>query len=173
MAGCCSIPGYGLAMVASGIPLVFIPTVLRVKVVQLHHIIVAIGLCQHRSGCNGEILAVALYNTVIGNIAIGLKTVSIDNKMLRCNTQLLYGAVHSKNRGIEDIDAVYLLRLYPSNGPCYGITLNNRTQGLALLLAQLLRIIEQRMFVPDRQYHGSGIHSPRQTTAAGFIATCF
>ena len=45
--------------------------------------------------------------------------------------------MHSEYRGVEDIDAVYLLRGDDTHSPCYGITLDNLTQLLTTLVCQL------------------------------------
>ena len=51
--------------------------------------------------------------------------------------------MHGQYAGIEDIDLVYLLIVHNTHCPRNGIPLNDGTQLVAALLAQLLGVIEQ------------------------------
>ena len=80
--------------------------------------------------------------------------------------------MHGENRGIEDIYLVDLLRGDDAYSPGYSIALDDLTKLIALLLRQLLGIVQQFILVVLWQYDGSRIDTTRQTTTPGLIATC-
>ena len=59
--GAGAVLGNGGTVGPGGVAFVFVPVVLRELLVQLHHVIVAVGLGQDRRGGNGEVAAVAFY----------------------------------------------------------------------------------------------------------------
>ena len=80
--------------------------------------------------------------------------------------------MHSEYRGVEDIDAVYLLRSNDTHSPCYGITLDNLTQLLTTTVSQLLGVIELVVLVVLRKDDSSSIHTASQTTTTCLVTAC-
>ena len=133
----------GLTVFLRGIALVRQPVVLGIFLRQSVHIVVTIGLGEDRSGSNREILAVALNNRRMREILVFLKPVAIHDDCLRTHLQLIQRTMHRQYRGVEDVDLVDLLRGDDAHRPGHSIALDDLTQLVALLLRQLLRIVEQ------------------------------
>ena len=60
-----------------------------------------------------------------------------------------------------------------SYGPGYGLLLYDGTQIVALLLGQLLGIVQERVAEIGREYYRCGVHGSCQASAPGFIASGF
>ena len=158
------------AMLGRGIALVMLPVVVGVLLVQAVHIVVAVGLGQDGGRCDVHQFAIALNHRLVGCVAIGLELITIDNNVLGAYLQPVQRAVHGQDRGVEDIDLINLLGRHDAECPRHRIALDILAQGIALLLGQLLRVIEQGMRVVSWEYHRRRIHITRQATTTRLIA---
>ena len=130
-------------------------------------------LCQHRCRRDIGILAVALDDTLIGDVERRAETIAVDGEKVGLRTQLPDRPTHSLERGVEDIDFVDPLGRDGGNGPRYGLAFDDRAEPVAVALAHLLRIVEQRIVKIGRQNHRrsedcTGQTSPARLVAAGF-----
>ena len=155
------------------VTLVVVPVVVGVLRVQAVHIIVAVGLGKNRCSGNVHQFAVALDHGLVRGVAVGFELVAIDHHVLGAYLQSVEGAVHGENRGVEDVDLVDLLGGDDAERPGESIAFDIFAQGIALLLGELLRVVEQGVRVVGREYHRCGIHIAGQASAASLIATRF
>lgn len=82
---------YGLAVLAGGVALVASPAILRALVVEGVHIVVAEGLGQNAGGGDGLVFAVALDDGGVGQGAVGLEAVAVDDYGFGSYAELVQG----------------------------------------------------------------------------------
>ena len=162
--------GNGGTMLFRGIALIAVPSVAGKLFVQAVHVVVAVGLGQDGRGGDGKVLAVALHHRGVGNVGIFLETVAVDEQVLRTDGELVDGAVHGQERGVEDVDFVDFLRRDDAHGPRQGLPLDDLAQSVSLVLGQLLGVVQQFVAEILRQDDGGGIDGARQTAATGLVA---
>ena len=100
----------------------------------------------------------------------GAELVAVDEEERRLRVEPEDGALHPRDGGPEDVDAVNLLCLNRFHGPGDGFALDDGTEFVALPLRQLLRVVEERMAEIRREDHGGGIHRSGERPAAGLVA---
>lgn len=161
----------GVAVLARGITGIAVPTVLGIKRSLLLHEVVTAGFGQDGRGRNGEVLAIALHDGLMGYVAVGFEAVAVHNHEGRTHRQLVEGPVHGQDGGVEDIDFVNFLVRYRRYGPGHGIRLNDLAQGIAAMGRQLLAVVEPLVVIVGRQDDGRRKHRTGQTTATGFVAS--
>ena len=132
----------GLAVLSRGVAHVVLPVVVGILLRQADHLVVAVGLGQDGGGSDGEVLAVALDDGGMGQVAVGLEAVAIDDDGLGPHLELVEGTVHGQDGGVEDIDLVDLLRRDDAHGPCHRVALDILAQGIALAGGELLGVVE-------------------------------
>ena len=142
---------------------------------QRGHIIVAIGLGQHRSGGNRQIFRIALHDGGVRNFKhlahVGLEAVAVDDNAFGTELQTVECAVHGQDSGVQDVDPVDLFRIDHTDRPRQRILLDDRAQRAPPGIGQLLRVVEQFVVIVRRKDHGGSIDRTGQTTATGFVAT--
>ena len=80
---------------------------------------------------------------------------------------------HPLERGVEDVDFVDACRRNRLYGPRHGLAFDDGAQLVAVALAHLLRIVEQRIVEVGRQDDGGGEYRTGQTAASRFVAPRF
>ena len=154
---------------------VTIPRIVGVFFVQRGHIIVAIGLGQHRSGGDRQVFRIALHDGGVRYFEhlahIGFETVAVDNNTFGTKLQTVECAVHGQDSGVQDVDPVNFFRINHTDRPRQSILLDDRAQRAPPGIGQLFRIVEQFVVIVRRKNDCCGIDRTGQTTATGFVAT--
>ena len=171
--GCDAIVSDGLTVCFGGITFVYPPSVLRVLSINTHHIFVTVCLREDRCCGDAHHLAVAFHYALMGNTGIRLKSVTVNQQIFRFDGQRLDGAVHRKKRCVEYVYLVNLLRGNNTHRPSKCITLDNRSQCVALLLRQLFGVVEQLVCITLREYYSRSKDRTRQASASRLVAPCF
>ena len=104
-------------------------------------------------------------------VPVRLEAVSVHQKSLRTNGQLVECPVHGKERSVEDIDFVDFLRRDDTYGPCQCVPLYLFAQQIPLLFAQLFGVVEHLIAVIFRQDDRRGVHCPGQAAAPSLVKT--
>ena len=102
---------------------------------------------------------------------LSIKTVAVNDKRFRTDAELCEGTVHGEEGGMKDIDLVDLLRCHDAYCPGHRLLLNLLPQGIALLLRQLLRVVEVGVVVVGRQDDGGSIDATGETATTGLVAS--
>ena len=170
MIGRCAILTYSLPVLLRRIALVRLPVVLRIFLVEFVHIVVTECLCEYRRGGDGQILAVAFDDGGVGQGAVGLEPVSVDDDGLRSHGELVEGPVHGEDGGVEDVYPVYLLWGDDAHSPGGGIALDDLAEGLAPPCRQLLGVVEIGVVVVVGEDDGGGKDAAGKTAPAGLVA---
>ena len=102
---------------------------------------------------------------------IGFEAVAVDDNAFGTKLQTVECAVHRQDRGVQDVDPVYLFCVDHTDRPRQGILLDDRAQGTPPGIGQLFRIVEQFVVIVRRKDHGGSIDRTGQTAATGFVAT--
>ena len=160
----------GSTMLLGRITLVAFPVVLRIFFCQRIHVIITIGLGKDAGSCNRQILAVTLYDGCIRQILVGFEAVTIHDNCLRPNLELVQGTVHSQKTGVEDIDFIDFFGSNNAHSPSYSITLYLLAERLALLICELLTVVQFGILITGRKDNGCCIYAACQTSSASLIA---
>ena len=163
----------GLTVLFGGVSLVAKPVVLRILLGQLVHIVVTIGLGKDRGCRDGEELAITLDNGRMRKVTIRFEAVAVDNDGFRAHLKLVEGPMHGQDRGIENVDAVNLLRSDDTYGPSHRIALNDLAQLIALTLSQLFGVVEQFVVLIGGQDDSRSIDAACQTASTRLVAAGF
>ena len=99
------------------------------------------------------------------------EAVAVYQQVLRLHRQPVHRPVHGKERSIQDINLVDFLRRDNADAPCQRLPFYHFAQCVALLLGELLRIIQQFIAEILRQYHGGSINRSRKASASRFVAS--
>jgi len=150
--------GDGGTMFFSRVSFILIPVIKRIFFVKTIHIIISVGFSQYRSGGYREVFSVSFYHGSMRNVRIFIETVSVDQQMLRTDRELIDSPVHRQKGGAENVYLVYLFGRHHSYRPCQRFFLYHFTKCVALLLGQLLRIIQQLILEISRKNDGGSIH---------------
>ena len=78
--------------------------------------------------------------------------------------------MHSQDAGTQNVDAVNLLIADDAYGPCRRLVLDDVAQGIALLFAELLGVVQQVVAEVGRQDDGCGKDGSCQAAASGLVA---
>ena len=160
----------GLTVFLGGIALVAQPIVLGVFLGKGVHIVITKRFGEDARCSYRQILAIALDYGGVWQVMIRFETVAIDDDGLRTDSELVEGAVHGENRGIEDVDFVNFPGCDHSYRPCHGITHDDLTQGVALPLRELLGVIELVVGIVGRENDRRRIDAASETTASSLVA---
>ena len=160
----------GLAVLPRGVTGVAVPAVVRHLHVEFAHVVVAVSLREDGGRGNGEVLAVALDDGLVGQLSVGLEAVAIDDDELRTHSELVEGTVHGEDGRVEDVDVVYLAGRHTGHGPRHSIALHLFAQGVAALGGELLGVVEPLVAVVGREDDGRGKHAAGETAAPGLVA---
>ena len=163
---------YALAVLLRGVALVALPVVERIFVGKAVHVVVAEGLGQDAGRRYGLILAVALHDGGVGQVAVGREAVAVDDDRLGTCGQLVESAVHGEEAGVEDVYLVDLLGCDHAHRPRHGVAYDLIAQSVASFLRELLRVVEQLVVVAGRQNDRRRINAARQASASCLIASC-
>ena len=164
---------HGETVFARRVALVLRPAVLRELFGQPPHILVAVRLGQHRRRRDVGVLAVALDDAPIGNIERRTEAVAVDGEKFRACAQLPDRPTHPLERGVEDVDFVDAFGRDGSDSPRHRLAFDDRPEPVAVALAHLLRIVEQRIVEIGRQNHGRCEDRTGQTPPARFVTAGF
>ncbi len=147
--------------------------VLRVALVQLPHMRIAVRFCQNAGRSNSSKTGIAFYKTLVRNAGIRAKTIAIDEEQLRWEIQRFNSAVHSGERGLQNIYLVYLAGTGNAHSPGQRFGFNNGPQQLALRRRKRFAIGEQRMVEARRQNNGRSIYRSGKAAPAGLVHAGF
>lgn len=165
--------GYGCAVQLGGIGGILVPAVLGEFFVQCEHVLIAMGFGEDAGGCDGFVLAIAFDDAMVRQLLVFVESVAVYQQLLRANFQAIDGAVHGQKRGVEDVDFVYLLMRGGANAPCKGFGLYDLPELVAMTLAKLFGIVEQRVTKTRGQNNCGSIHRACEASTAGFITASF
>ena len=162
---------YRLAVCRGRIALVGVPVILGKLAVQPEHALIAVRLGQYAGSGYAHVSRIALHYGGVGKVSVGLEAVAVNDDLLRPHLQLVQRTMHGQYACIEDVYLVYLVIVHDAHRPCQRFALDDDTQLVAALLAQLLRVIEQIVVVIGRENDRCGIDRPGQTASAGLVTT--
>ena len=162
----------GFAVFFRGVTLVREPVVLRIFLSKTIHVVIKIGLGENRGSSGSQLFTIALNDGGMRDILVFLEAVAIDNNRLWAHLQLVEGPMHRKNRGIEDVDLVDLLRRDDANSPNHRIALDDLAQLIALLLGELFGVVQEFVLIAFWEDNRSRIDAASQTPTPSLIATC-
>ena len=128
-------------MCFSGISLVFLPSINRILCIYGIHIVVAIGFGKNGGGSDREVFAISFYYRHMRCVVIRFETVSVHDNMLWSHFKLIQCSMHGEERGIQDIYLVYFFSTHYAHCPCHSLFLDDRSQLIALMLSELLRVV--------------------------------
>ena len=97
------------------------------------------------------------------------KSVSVDERQLRCGIELFHRALHGEERRLQNIDLVDLLFARERDAEAHGLFGNDIIQLPALFVRELFRVVEARDPDPRRQYDRRSAHRPRKRPAPGLV----
>jgi len=118
----------GLTVFSRWVALVLLPVVLGKFLGQLRHIVVAVGFGQNRCGGDGSVFGIALDDTDVGYVFIRVKFVAVHGDKFGYGLELVQGAVHGGNRGVEYIDLVDFFGKDMNHGKGEGLGFNLRAE---------------------------------------------
>ena len=156
-----------------GVAFVSVPAVLGVPECEGVHVVVAVGFGEDGCGGYGEVFAVAFDDGAVGDGAIVVESVSVDEQQLGGDGQLPDGQVHGVDGCPQDVGAVYFVRRDGRHSPGYGVVLYLTAQQAALFFAQLFGVVERGVAVVFGQDYGCRIDGSCQASASGFVAAAF
>ena len=162
---------YRLAVCRGWVTLVGVPVILGKLAVQPEHALIAVCLGQYAGSGYAHVSRIALHYSGVGKVSVGLEAVAVHDDFLRPHLQLVQRAVHGQNACIEDVYLVYLMIIYDAHRPCQCFALDDGTQFVAALRAQLLRVIEQVVVIIGREDDCRCIDRSCQTASAGLVTT--
>ena len=105
-------------------------------------------------------------------VFVGLEAVPIDDDGLRAHLELIQGAVHGEDGGVEDIDLVDLLGGDNAYCPGKGVTLNDLPQLVSPLVGELLRVVQRLILIVGWEDYGRSIDTACQTATTCLVAAC-
>ena len=143
----------GCAVVTSRIAFVLCPVIVWEFLGNASHILVTMSLGKDARSSYAHHLAVALDDGGEGDVAVGIKAVTVDEDVLGTHREPVKCPVHGSDRGLEDVDAVNFLGRDHSHSPCQSLVLDNGAQHVALVLGELLAVVEQFVVEVGRQNH--------------------
>ena len=145
-------------------------TILGMTAVQLGHLRIAGHLGQNRGGADGGHQAIALDHGARFHRQCRA-AVAIDKDQLGGDLQSRHGALHRQHGGMQDVELVDLLRSGATDGPGERFLFDLVKQGEALLLGELLGIVEPRDRIGGIENDRSGDHVTHQGATAHFVHT--
>ncbi len=160
---------YRLAVCRGRIALVGVPVILGKLAVQPEHALIAVRLGQYAGSGYAHVSRIALHYGGVGKVSVGLEAVAVNDDFLRPHLQLVQRTVHGQDACIEDVYLVYLVIVHDAHRPCQRFALDDNTQLVAALLAQLLRVIEEGVRVSGREVGWRCIDGPGQPRSAGIV----
>ena len=83
------------------------------------------------------------------------------------------GPVHGEDAGVEDVEFVNLFRGAGAHGPCQSVVLDDGAQLAALMVGELLRVVQQRMLIVVGQHNGSCKDRSCEAATASLVDTSF
>ena len=121
------------------------PSVLRIFLRQPAHVLVPVGLRQHR--CSGDrcIGCIPLDHALVPIAVERLEPVAVDEQVLRSDVQSADRPLHAGDRRVEDVYPVDFLSRNLLDRPCYGLLFDDRAQDFPCLFGHLLGVVEQRV----------------------------
>ena len=117
---------------------------------ETEHVLIPIGLRQDTCCRYGHIGSIAVYDRVCGYLQqfafrhVRFPFIAVHEYMLRSDGQFVQGSLHSQDGALKDVSFVNLLRRHFDHCPRERFSLDDRTQGFALFLGQLLGVVEPR-----------------------------
>ncbi len=87
----------GFTVLRGAVAFIAVPVVMGKRLVQLQHIIVAVGFGQYAGGCNGGIEGIAFYNTMVWRLFPGSKPVAVYQQQFGRHVE----PIESKMHGLE------------------------------------------------------------------------
>jgi hypothetical protein len=163
----------GLTMKTGRITFIPTPIVRRIKRRKKFHIIITVGLGKYRSGSNGKVKCITVWDSSMRDTGIRREMRPVHEDMLWGKRQEVYSTMHSQNGCIEDIESVYLLRRSDGHSPRNSFLFDKGTEGITLFFCELLAVVKRGVRKIRRKDDGSGEHIPRQTTSSGLVTTGF
>ena len=163
----------GLDMLGRRVAHVAVPAVLRKLCRELAHLLVAPGFRQDRGCGDRSIGRVAMdhrQETLARVTVERIEAVPVDEQEIRRRREPQHGALHTRHRGLQDVDPVDFLRRNGLHGPGEGFRLDHRPQQVPLPLRQLLAVVQQWVVEIRRQDDRGGIDRTRQWAPSRFVA---
>ena len=153
------------------VTLVFCQLILRVLLVQLHHIAVTADLCQDRCRADAGAGGIALDHRLGGDLQRSRDTVAIHQHKIRHNIQPFRSLLHAAHSCVQDIIPVDDLRAYKDDLIGQRLVADLIKEGFSFFLGQLLGVVDavhRLLRVKD-----TGRHNDRaaQRAAARFVHT--
>lgn len=135
------------------------------------HTFVTMGLGQDRCGRNVCKSGVTLHKCQTLPVTPLREAVAIDNHGPRQNRQRVESTMHCEYGGPQDINPVDLASIDNPYGPCDSLTLDNRTEPVALSLGQLFGIIKEGMMEIIGEDDSRRKNRTGETPSSGLITT--
>ena len=98
------------------------------------------------------------------------EAVAVDDNGLGADLQAVEGAVHGEDRGVKNVDVVYLPGRGVADGPAERVALDDLPQGVAPRGGERLGVGKVGVSVSAGEDDCGGIHSAGQTSAASLVA---
>lgn len=140
-----SVQANGIAMCGSGVACVGIPSIHGGFFVQLIHQFVAMCFCQNTGRGDVQESTIALDFGFVRDIAPRFETIAIHGDELGLGAQLVKGAVHCQDAGIQNVYLIDFLRRAAGHRPKKGFLFNDATQCVSVRFAHLFGIVEPWM----------------------------
>ena len=154
------------------IAFVHIPAISRILHGSIVHIIIAGCLGKYRGGCDIGVATVATHHGGVLQATTRLETVAVDKHMPGPHAQGIESAVHGKDRGVENVDAVDFSCGARCYGPRHGRFLYHGYKRAPARIAELLGIVEPRVGEAVGQNDGCRKHGAGEAAAASLVASC-
>ena len=141
------------------------------------HVVVSIGLGKDTGSGYRHVLPVALDHSEVRDSQtrcgreVRNETIAVNEYMTGFNAEHAKSAVHSHDRGSEDIEAVDLLSSRLCYSPRHSRLLDDRTQEITLRLRELLRVVETLVLEIIREDDSGSKHATGQRTATRLITS--
>ena len=163
----------GESVVAGRVSLVFRPIVAGELLMQAEHVLVAVGLGEHRGGGDVGKFSIPLYDALERKAKMALEAVAVDGQEFGRGGEAVGGEVHPLDRGLEDVDLVDAGGRHGLHGPGHGLAFDDRTQEVALSLGELFRVVEQWVVEVGRKDYRGGKDCAGQASAPRLVAPRF
>ena len=160
----------GLYVLLGRIPHVPFPSVLRVFLRQLPHVLVPVGLREDGRRRDRRELCIAFYHTLVFISVKRLELVAVYQQVFRLDLKPPDSPLHACYRCVEDVYGVDLLGADLLDGPRYRLPLDDRAERLPGLFGHLLGVVEKRVVEVLRQYDGGGEDRAGQRAASRLVA---
>ena len=135
-------------MGGGGVAFVGVPTVLGIRLVQAQHVFIPMGLGQHTRCSDRHVSRISVHyrcGRYLQQLAfrhVGLPFIAVHKYVLRPNAQLVQGPLHAQDGALQDIAFIDLLGTHFHDCPADRFAFDDGTQGFALVLGELLGVIE-------------------------------